>query len=66
MDRHTFILKLKMARLYWPAMREWYSEVWTEEPYARMCCDGRMCGCYGATHFEHWQHLTRPTPKAAD
>lgn len=64
MDRQTFIVKIKMAQLYWPDLGQWFSEVWMQEPYVRMCCDGHMCGCYGETHFSHWYHSTRPTPKA--
>lgn len=27
-----------------------------QRPDSRMCCDGRECGCYGATHHDNARH----------
>ncbi len=52
-------LKLKMLRVYGFQIREWRDDVWRNEPWARMCCDGRECGCYGSCWGDWWEHLLR-------
>ena len=46
-----------MLRVYKLQVREWYHDVWRQEAGARMCCDGHMCGCYGADYASWWLHL---------
>lgn len=61
----ALILKLRMLRVYGFQFREWYREVWQQEAYARMCCSGHECGCYGACYGDWWEHLLKrkePTP----
>jgi len=53
------ILKLRMLRLYWPMLADWYRDVWKREPYSRMCCDGRECGCYGADYGSMWEAMLK-------
>lgn len=55
----ALILKLRMLRLYRWRLRAWYAEVWQQEAYARMCCSGYMCGCYGACYGDWWEHLLK-------
>lgn len=31
------------------AFESWRTDVWPEDLDGRGCCDGRECGCYGAT-----------------
>lgn len=50
-------LKLRMLRVYKYSFREWHDDVWQHEPSARMCCDGRECGCYGLCWEDWWNHL---------
>lgn len=50
-------IKLKMLWLYSGSFADWYREVWSQDEDAQMCCDGRMCGCYGSTYGDMWQHL---------
>lgn len=58
------LLKLKMLRVYGFSFSEWRKDVWNKEADARMCCDGYMCGCYGSTNGDWWEHLvTRPKIK---
>ena len=55
-----FGLKMRMLWLY--GLRgapDWYREVWLHDAGQRMCCDGRMCGCYGADYFSYWEWLWR-------
>lgn len=59
------ILKLKMLLIYRGHLREWREDVWKHDWSERMCCDGRMCGCYGADYGSWWEHLwemRRPRP----
>ena len=32
----------------------WHRDVWKRDLDERYCCDGRECGCYGATIRELW------------
>lgn len=58
MTRDELILKLKMLWLYRNGgIRQWHKDVWKKEGAERMCCNGYMCGCYGADHYSHWEHL---------
>lgn len=34
------------------AFREWRTDVWPRELNEQYCCDGRECGCFGATVYE--------------
>lgn len=52
-------LKLRMLRLYWPIPRAWYRDVWLQDPDAQVCCNGYMCGCYGAVYYEQWEAMLR-------
>lgn len=51
------VLKLKMLWLYRGAFADWHRDVWQREAGERMCCDGSMCGCYGADYGSYWEHL---------
>jgi hypothetical protein len=44
------ILKLQIL-CYWLAdsFRSWRDQVWARDLDSQYCCDGRECGCYGAT-----------------
>lgn len=55
-------LKLRMLRVYKLQVREWYQDVWRQEAGGRMCCDGYMCGCYGADYASWWHHLLGDKP----
>lgn len=50
-------------RMWWHGYRwsprAWYREIWLTDPNDRMCCDGYMCGCYGACHATYWEHLLK-------
>lgn len=50
-------IKLKMLWLYKFHIREWYRDVWVQDEAARMCCDGRECGCMGADYASYWEWL---------
>lgn len=52
-------LKLRMLWLYRFHLRSWMQDVWVREPWERMCCDGRECGCYGACYGDMWEHLLK-------
>lgn len=52
-------LKLRMLIVYRWHAREWWADVWKHEPGERMCCDGYMCGCYGADYASWWEHLLK-------
>ena len=52
-------LKLRMLQLYWPALGDWWREVWLRDAGQRMCCDGRMCGCYGSDYASMWEALLK-------
>lgn len=58
------LLKLKMLWLYRGHFRDWYRDVWMQEPWAQMCCSGRECGCMGSCYADMWEHLWK-TRKAA-
>lgn len=35
----------------------WRKEVWSKDLDSNYCCDGRECGCYGASIREvYWNH----------
>lgn len=51
------IVKLKLLRTMWNTPKIWYKEVWSQDPYSRMCCNGYMCGCMGADYIMYWEHL---------
>lgn len=53
------ILKLKMLVLYRWHLLEWYQEIWKQDSSARMCCDGRECGCYGSCYGDMWERLLK-------
>lgn len=40
-------------RILWDLLNDtceqWHSEVWSKDLDRRYCCDGRECGCCGAT-----------------
>lgn len=55
-------IKLRMLWLYGFSVRAWYRDVWRQEADARMCCDGRECGCYGSTYREMWEHMLGKAP----
>jgi hypothetical protein len=50
-------IKLRLLWLYRWQFREWKADVWDKEGRGRMCCDGRMCGCYGSDNLSWWEHL---------
>lgn len=52
-------LKLRMLRLYWRIPRDWYRDVWKQDPDTRICCSGHMCGCYGVYYYEMWESMLR-------
>lgn len=52
-------LKLRMLRLYRCDLTRWYTDVWRQDPDARICCSGYMCGCYGSCYYEMWESLLR-------
>lgn len=52
-------IKLKMLWLYLPNVRDWYLEVWQQDAYARMCCNGYECGCGGSCYEEMWEYHWR-------
>lgn len=54
---HELFIKLRLLWVYRRSFREWRADVWSKEGRARMCCDGRMCGCYGADNLSWWEHL---------
>jgi hypothetical protein len=49
-------LKLKMLWFYRGMWRDWYSDVWKQDPDAQMCCNGHMCGCMGSCYGDMWEH----------
>lgn len=55
---------LNKLRIFWqcfllPAIYEWHQEAWSRDLDSAYCCDGRECGCYGATVRETFD--THPT-----
>lgn len=56
-------MKLRLMRPYWPDLREWRNDIWRTDANSRICCDGYMCGCYGADHYEFWSHMLTNPPK---
>ena len=51
---NDLILKLKMLWLYRSVPRQWYHEVWRQDPDAVVCCSGHECGCWGVCHADMW------------
>ncbi len=45
--------RLKML-WYLRSYKNWLKEL--KELDQHICCDGRECGCYGATHREEWEY----------
>ena len=37
------------------ALEEWKNTCWGDRLHAFYCCDGRECGCGGATNKEVWE-----------
>ena len=57
-------LKLKMLRLYGICgIRDWYRVIWKQQADAQICCNGYMCGCYGADYFSYWEHMCKNPPE---
>lgn len=51
-------LKLRMLRLYvfcGAGLVAWYTDVWKKDGDERLCCNGDMCGCYGACRYQEWE-----------
>lgn len=46
--RKLYILGLLIAG----AFDNWRTDIWPRDLDARYCCDGRECGCGGATTWE--------------
>lgn len=52
------LLKLRMLWLFLAGAFEQWREA-TSDLDARMCCDGRECGCMGSSNREFWEWETR-------
>lgn len=59
MNVEQIALKLRMLRLYRFHIREWWRDIWKQDAWARMCCDGYMCGCHGSCYADMWEHLLK-------
>lgn len=47
------IVKLRILWIWLHGSYEtWRSDVWAVDLDSQYCCDGRECGCYGATYRE--------------
>ncbi len=62
-------LKLKMLLLYRGNFRDWYRDVWRQEPWEQQCCSGLMygcmCGCMGSCYAHMWEHVWKTRRAAA-
>lgn len=45
-----FLIKIEiLSQFLSDSFSEWYGYIWKNDLDARYCCDGRECGCGGAT-----------------
>lgn len=54
------IIKLRILFRFWLSNPVgWYHDVWKQNPWERLCCDGHQCGCRGSDHYEWWDYLLK-------
>ncbi len=47
---NDIVLKLRMLwHFFLSNPVGWYHEIWKQDADERLCCNGRECGCMGAT-----------------
>lgn len=57
---HVLFIKLRLFN--WRDPEYWLWDVWLQDPYDQMCCNGHECGCRGSTHYGWWQYLLNGWP----